>query len=148
MGGLKIRGCRTLKRRNTGVSLYMSVARFTCVSPLLQQLLLCRCCTARMLVKFRGSCVGWNLFRVDMCCPGWRAHIIRPLAHTKAPFVDEYLEVRLLLFRGCHSVTSLRCDEKAHSSRQHSKNGKEQYKLNGTSVLETVPGSYCCTILE
>ena len=54
-------------------------ARLTCVVPLPQQLLLCGCCTARMLSKFGGCvCVG----NVPSLCSGWRAHIIRPHAHT------------------------------------------------------------------
>ena len=47
-----------LKREMAGVvPMYMSVARFTGVAPLL--LLLYLCCPARMLVKFRGS-MDWN----------------------------------------------------------------------------------------
>ena len=79
---LKSRGCHKLTRGNTSV---MSVARFTCVVPLLL-LLLCRCCAAQMLLKIRGT-VGWNvLFLVDMCS-GWHANIIRTHELTEAPFV-------------------------------------------------------------
>ena len=50
---LKPRGVRRLKRGNTGVPMYKSVASFTGVVPLL--LLLYRCCTALMVLDFRAS---------------------------------------------------------------------------------------------
>ena len=98
-----------MKRGNTDVPMYMSVARFTYAAPLL--LLSRRCCTARMCLEFRGS-VDWNLlFPVDMCSR-WHAHILRTRAHTEAPFVavaKQVLKIRLLLFRGCHSVKIVWC---------------------------------------
>ena len=65
------------------MNMYMSVSRFASVVSLL--LLSCRCCTVRMLLKFRRS-VDWNLFLVDMCSRR-HAHIIRTHAHAEAPFV-------------------------------------------------------------
>ena len=52
---LKIsRGCRQLKRENTEVPAHMSLARFArVVTLLLLLLLLYRCCTARVLLKFK-----------------------------------------------------------------------------------------------
>ena len=82
---LTSRGCRKLKTGDTDRRSYVyGRCEFTCVAPPLL-LLLCRCCTARMLLKFRGT-VGWNLFLVDMCS-GWPAHIIRAHTHTEAPLV-------------------------------------------------------------
>ena len=75
---LNIAGVASLK----GETLALSVARFTCIVPPL--LLLRRCCTAWMLLKFIG--VDWNLFLVDMCS-AWHTHIIRTYALTEAPFV-------------------------------------------------------------
>ena len=59
--------------------MYGSLPRFAGVVPLLL-LLLYRCFTKRMLLKFRGS-VGWNRLS---SCSGYHAHI-RTL--TEAPFV-------------------------------------------------------------
>ena len=56
MDDLKSRGCHKLKRGNTAVPIYMNVARFTCVVPL--PLLLCRCCTVQMLLKFSSKLVS------------------------------------------------------------------------------------------
>ena len=121
------RGCRKLKRGNTGVSMYMSLARFPAVVLLL---LLYRCCTARMRLKFRGS-VGWNR---DSSCSGWHAHI-RTHAHTEAPFVA----VTKIRYRYCYTIyrycytmaaTTLKAygvvQAPSSNSRQQSKN--EQWK--------------------
>ena len=112
----------------------MSVARFTGVVPLLLLLLLlllrplplfCRCCTARMLLKFRGS-VGWTC---PSLCPGWHAHIMCPLAHTEAPFLDSCHKTKTLKHGCCFTLAAMAskayyCVIQAYSSRQHSENDK------------------------
>ena len=122
----KCRGGRKLKRGNTGVPMYMSLA---C------SLTLYRCCAARVLLKFRGS-VGCNC---PSLCAGRHAH-----AHTEGD-----LEARLPLYHGCHNVKSLRCD-KRHTQQQtaYQKQKRENKKLSYTSLPETVPGSYCCRSLQ
>ena len=105
---LKIsRGCRQLKRENTEVPAHMSLARFArVVTLLLLLLLLYRCCTARMLSKFRQS-VRWDR---PSLCSGWHAHILR--THTEAPFVavtKRRPSNAAAVEHGCHNVNSLRC---------------------------------------
>ena len=143
---MKSRGCRKLKRRNTaGVPMYMSVARFTGVVPLL--LLLCRCCTARMLLKFRGS-VGWNC---PLSCSGWHARI-RTHARTETRFAAV---AKIPRSTAAHCCTMAPTTSKAYgviqvhsSSRQHSKNEKTAINAeNCTSPRHRVPGSYCRRVL-
>ena len=88
MVDLESRGSQVEKEKHTGAPAYRSVARFNGVVPLL--LLLRRCCTARALVKFRGS-VGWKF--PSLLCSGWYTHIIR--THTEAHV------------RSCHKTKAL-----------------------------------------
>ena len=115
-----------MKRGNTGVPTYMSVARFTGgVVTLL--LLLCRCCTARVLLNFRGG-VSWSCLSM---CSGWHTHIIRPHALAKAPFVAVTKTNTLNYGYCCYAVTATASKAygviQAHSSSvQHTTKQKEQ----------------------
>ena len=137
---LKSGGCRKLKRGNTGVPVYMSVARFAGVVPLL--LLLYLCCPARMLLKFRASAGRNCLSR----CSGWQAHIIHTRTHAHRSTVRSCHEAKTLKYGHCYTVAAT--TSKAYGVTAAAGKRKKQRKLNGTSVLETVPGSYCCRILK
>ena len=137
---LKSRGCRKLKRGNKGVPVYMSVARFAGVVSLL---LLYRADA----FEIQSKC-GWEL----SLCSGWHAHVVRTHRSTVRSFhkLITLKYIRLLLCRGFHSVKSLRCDTGTHTAAADcmEKMKKSNKRLNGVSVLETVPGSYCCRILQ
>ena len=131
---LKSRGCRELKRGNTGVpircacmSLLVHYVRFAGVVPTLLLLLLHRCCTARVLYWFKGS-AGWN--RPGCAQDGACAHVIR--THTRIHKESSFAAVvkrRPLkcgcsslvpgTMHGCHNVKSLAFGViQVHSSRQ------------------------------
>ena len=69
-GDLKCWGCRKLKK---------GTQAFVCTEVLRGSPVVYRCCTARMLLKFRGI-FGWNC---PSLCSGWHAHIIRTRAQTQ-----------------------------------------------------------------
>ena len=115
--------------------MYASVARFTSDVPRLPLLLLYRCSTARMLVKFIGT-VDWNY---PTLCSGMHAHIIRTHAHRSTVRSCHKTKTATVIPGTMEATTphAYRLTQ-AHSSRQHSSNGKEQNNLNDTSVVETV----------
>ena len=129
----------------------MRVARFTGVVPLLLLPLLCRCCTARMFLKFRGS-VGWNC----PLCSGWHSHIIRAHRSTirNLHTTNTISYLSLLLHRGFHNVKRSRCDistQQQHTAYQvpGSKNKKSQVNAEcQVCSCDCVRGSYCCRILR
>ena len=113
-----------------------SAASFTGVVPL--QLLLHRCCTARMLLKFRGS-AGWTC--PSLCFTMARPHNARTRTNRSTVRLvsqNEGLERRLqlLLYRGCHNVKNLRCDRIWHTAAPD-KMKKERKSLLRPGTMET-----------
>ena len=64
---LNFRGCRKLKTGNTGVPMYISLARFAGVVPLLLLLLLYRCC-CRCCTAAAAAVVPLLLLLLYRCC--------------------------------------------------------------------------------
>ena len=110
--GLKSLRCRKLKRGNTQQCQAFlrigSYRRFARVVPPPLLLLLYRCCTARVLLKFRRS-VGWN--RLACVQDGTRTYA-HTHTHTQKKrsqlSQQENFEVRLLLYHGCYNIGKLR----------------------------------------
>ena len=122
---LKTRGCRTLKRGNTGVPMYTSVARFTCVVPLLLQLR--RCCADAFEIQRKCGLEfvpRWHVFRMA------RPHNTHTRTHKSTVSQlsrNEYLGK----YGYCYSVTATASKHhgviQAHrSSTQHGKKLQEQ----------------------